>query len=206
MLQPVVNHADLLCPDIDDSESNAKRVMLIGTAILTTIDYLVDASPDGDIRNFGFILGLLLEFVMEFEETCAANEIGWQYVALKKADQHAIIIRGYDRLDMIVPKIRMELDTADIEGEEFSEDEDAAEAGDRPNFLRAYKSAPYHPERRSPGVTRSWSTWAWKQEVCPTIVRLFYNAESTKFLEYSTRRDLDGKMGGRHYDLTIPHS
>lgn len=176
MLQSLVNQANILFSDIDDSESNAKRVMLIGTAILTTIDYLVDARPDGDIRNFGFILGLFLEFVVHFEEACEANENGWRFVALKKADRHAVVIRGYDKLDMMVQNIRMEMNTSDNEDEELSEDDDASEAGDRPNFLRAYKSAPYHPERRSPGVTRSWTTWDWKQEVCPTIVRLFYNA------------------------------
>lgn len=39
MLQPLVNYANVRssCPDIDDSESNAKRVMLIRTAVLTTI-------------------------------------------------------------------------------------------------------------------------------------------------------------------------
>ena len=36
------------------------------------------------------------------------HENGWRLVAPKNADQHAVVIRGYSKLDMVVQHIRGE--------------------------------------------------------------------------------------------------
>ena len=65
---------------IDDSEGNAKRVMLFGTALLTTIDILIKESlfksGNSDIRNIALIFGHFLNFVHDTKGMCKANEDG----------------------------------------------------------------------------------------------------------------------------------
>lgn len=79
---------------IDDSEGNAKRVMLFGTALLTAIDILLKKDlfkPDNsEIRNTPMILGQFLNFVHDMKEMCTANEDGWKRTVLERADTHGI--------------------------------------------------------------------------------------------------------------------
>ncbi len=97
--------------------------MLIGTAILTTIDHLVATgifSNDSEIRNIGFILGLLLQFVVEFRETCETNEDGWRLPVVKKADKSGLTVRGLysSTIDLLVESIRGDMDESELEEEE----------------------------------------------------------------------------------------
>ena len=64
--------------------------MPIGTAILTAIDCLIEARLfEMDSRSgIFFIVGLVIEFAVQIEETCTINEDGWRFIILQKADQH----------------------------------------------------------------------------------------------------------------------
>lgn len=83
---------------IDDSEGNAKRMMLIGTALLTTIDVLISqglfTNNSSKIRNIGLILSLFLEFAEDEGEIPSCNEDGWNAVVVEKADAHGVTIEG----------------------------------------------------------------------------------------------------------------
>lgn len=139
--------------------------MLIGTAILTAIDHLINLGKfhdDGEIRNIGFIIGLLLQFALYFKEACCAYEDRWQVVVVKKADEHGVTIRSLNGIGLLLDKIRSK--TVIIKSEEESanfEDNDPGKLNERPNFIRAYEPAPYSQA----GVGRSWDSWDWKQEV-----------------------------------------
>ena len=152
--------------------------MLIGTAILTSIDHLIDGkffNDDSEIRNLGFIIALLLQFVVEFEETCTTNEDGWRFSVLKRADQYNVTIRGsYNKnSDAIMDSIRNDMDDNEHEEEgENSQDDDGAD--ERPNYIRAYDAAPYVPAPTHGvpelGVNRSWDAYDWKQEVSLSFI------------------------------------
>lgn len=166
-------------PDNDDPETNSKRVMLVGTALLTMIDLLVSVglfAEDSVIRNIGFVLGLYLDFAVQFDGSCDNNEDGWRYVVVRKANEHGVKICGVKRIEYIVKTIQLDIDVGEDEEEhkdedEKSEDEESAESDDRPNFLKAYKPAPYHPFGSGPGVPRSWKAWDWGREVCAPFAR-----------------------------------
>lgn len=166
--------------DIDDSVTNGKRVMLIGTAILIAVDQLIDSGlfgNDSEIRNLGFILGLLLAFAVEYAETCPANEYGWRIVVLRKLDQHGVKVSGILRLEFVAASVRS--DAMDDE-EEGYEEEEPTKLSDLPNFVEAYKPAPLsstwpveNPNDAKYDLVRSWAAWNWKQEVrLPTSTRM----------------------------------
>lgn len=154
--------------------------MLIGTAILTTIDHLIAAElfrPDSAIRNLGFIIGLFLEFVVAYEETCESNEDGWRFVVVRKLDEFGIKIRGLKGAERIAEGLReiaLEEEAMDqAEEEEHQETEkdshnpnpqndknDIPPSTPFPNFVNAYK-----PDTAADSELRSWDAWDWKQEV-----------------------------------------
>lgn len=145
--------------------------MLIGTAILTAIDHLVHLekfNDDSEIRNLGFILGLLLQFAVYFEEACEAHEDGWQVIVLKKADEYGVTIRSLDGIGLLVDKLCDDIERNVPDKNEISEDQDTAKLNERPNFIKAYEPAPYSPAPPNGipevGVSRSWDTWDWNQE------------------------------------------
>ena len=185
-LSPLI-WADVLYPDIDDSEGNANRVMLIGTAILTTID-LIDKGLFGthsEIRNIGFIIGLFLEFAVVFEETCTTNEDGWRFVVVKKVDQNDVVILGHKRMELVMRQVRMDMDYEDNKEEEEEEEEEensekAEEPDNRPNFVKAYKPTPYDPQALLSGVTRLWDAWDWKLEVLSIFAHISLFLTSNK--------------------------
>ena len=160
------------------------RVMLLGTALLTAIDHLIEAGlfQDGSqIRNIGFVLGLFLEFAVVFEETCTTNEDGWRLVVVQRADLHNVEIYGAVRTTGAMQCIRSAID--EKENEEEWEKEEAIEheekrldnkhypsLTDGPNYVRAYipplvKFLLKPGECQETGVLRSWNAWDWKQEV-----------------------------------------
>ncbi|KAI4256995.1 MAG: hypothetical protein L6R42_005907 [Xanthoria sp. 1 TBL-2021] len=187
---------------IDDAEANRKRVMLIGTAILTTIDHLVDAElfgPNSAIRNVGFIIGLFFEFVVAYEETCESIEDGWRFVVVRKLDEFDIKIRGLKGAERIAEGLREialeeeAMDQAEKEEQQEAEKDshDPNPQNDKtdippstpfPNFVNAYK-----PDIAADSEFRSWDAWDWEQEV-----RI-----------YTVWHGIDGKIEGNQYDLTL---
>ncbi|KAL8851492.1 MAG: hypothetical protein Q9221_003592 [Calogaya cf. arnoldii] len=181
---------------IDDAEANGKRVMLIGTAILTAIDSLIAAdlfSPDSAIRNIGFIIALFLEFVVTYEETCEDSEDGWRFVVVKKLDDCGITIpstvaggRIAEGLRGLVREEEEELAKEKEEaGKDKAKDQEQKvenDPKDIPNFVNAYK-----PFTDPNSEFRSWDAWDWKQEV----------------EEYTIHMGIDGQLHGTQYDLTI---
>ncbi|KAL8749743.1 MAG: hypothetical protein Q9184_006683 [Pyrenodesmia sp. 2 TL-2023] len=181
---------------IDDSETNSKRVMLIGTAILTAIDRLIDSGlfvNDSEIRNIGFVLGLLLEFATEFEGTCPANEDGWRIVVIRKLGQHGVKIRATKRSELVAESVSSDAieEKEDGDGDGDREEKDIELPNRLPDFVEAYKPLPYSPEYTNiDPVIRSWAVWDWKQEL----------------QEYTKHHGIGGKIGGDHYDLTVNRS
>ena len=155
---------------IDDSEGNAKRVMLFGTALLTTIDILVQEDlfkfKDLEIRNIAPIIGHFLNFVHDMKDLCRANEDGWKIKVLEQADKHGIKPHVIGRANEDGWKIKV-LEQADKHGikphviginnviTELREDEDNTLSDDergsrktsrrdgRANAARSYESKPW---------------------------------------------------------------
>ncbi|KAI4239062.1 MAG: hypothetical protein LQ349_000639 [Xanthoria aureola] len=184
---------------IDDAEANGKRVMLIGTALLTALDHLVAAGllgHDSPIRSIGFVIGLFLEFVVAYEETCESNEDGWRFVVVRRVDAFGIKISGLKAAEQIAEGLR-EITREEEEAEqeekekkgqrdETSSDSDNSDPqkdeNNLPNFVNAYK-----PDTAPDSEVRSWDAWNWEQEV--------------KF--YTVWHGIDGKIDGTQYDLTL---
>ena len=163
-------------PGINDSEGNAKRVMLFGTALLTTIDILIQnnlfKSENSQIRNIALILGHFLHFAHDMKEVCRANEDGWKRTVLVRADEHGI---------------ELESTSTDYNLSDISEYDDHAIADEdvplRPQITSrreglkiaagCYESKPYVGlitlESLTAGVRRSWTHWDWAREVWPAF-------------------------------------
>ena len=156
--------------------------MLIGIALLTALDYLVDAGVTAktcEIRNIGSILCLYLEFAMAFGEACTTNEDGWDSAVVRRADQHYVKIQGASITMDAVQTFRANMDTQD--DEEDSDDEHQMEEqlpwneryptlSKGHNCVRAYipprsKFVLESGESLPRSETRSWHAWDWKQEV-----------------------------------------
>lgn len=147
---------------MDDSEGNAKRVMIIGTALLTTIDVLIAhglfTNTSSKIRNLGLILSLFLQFAQD--EEVQLNEDGWDYVVVKKADTHEVTIKGLENSHELVESVR------DIDSlSDISEEEDITEMD--PEDLATYVSEHYRSRSHALelGEKRSWKHYDWNIEV-----------------------------------------
>jgi hypothetical protein len=158
---------------IDDSEGNAKRILLIGTMLLTTIDVLIGMGlfvNDGlEIRNIGLILSQYLQLAVDEDETCRFNENGWKGVVVAKADTHNIALQGLAGIDMIVEGIRSEDEDSKSDGND--EPDHLAHATNRPmNMTICYKSRELWGvltiEKLNSGNRRTWKQWDWAIEVC----------------------------------------
>ncbi|KAI4096378.1 MAG: hypothetical protein LQ339_006966 [Xanthoria mediterranea] len=184
---------------IDDAEGNGKRVMLIGTALLTALDHLTAAGllrHDSAIRNIGFVIGLFLEFVVTYEETCEGNEDGWRFVVVLRLDAFGIKISGLKAAEQIAEGLREitreveEAEADEVEKEQRDEtssdlddkDNGPQKDGNEPNFVNAYK-----PDSAPDSEVRSWDAWSWEQEV----------------KIYTVWHGIDGKIDGKQYDLTL---
>lgn len=162
---------------IDDSEGNAKRVMLFGTALLTTIDILIKESlfksENSDIRNLALILGHFLNFVHDTKEMCKANEDGWKKIVLERADEHGIEPYMIS-IDHIISEIRDSND--DANSDDSNEDgtprpKIGTKKESTENAAKSYESKPWVGlvtlESLTAGVKRSWTYWKWATEVYP---------------------------------------
>ncbi len=155
---------------IDDSEGNAKRVMLFGTALLTTIDLLIKkklfGSEKSEIRNIALILGHFLNFAHDTKELCRANEDGWKVIALERADEHGITPLASN--GHVLDEIRKAKDD-DATSDQDDEDETSRPETENDNAAESYKSKPWTGlitlESLKAGVKRSWAHWDWATEV-----------------------------------------
>ncbi len=154
---------------IDDSEGNAKRIMLIGTALLTTIDVLIQkadfTNDSSKIRNIGLILSMFLQFAEDEGEIPSCNEDGWKAVVVEKADAHGVTIEGLVGIDELVQDIRDDANDSDTDEEELAE-RDRAAARRRllamtTNMTDCYRSG----EHSNCGIKRSWKQYYWADEV-----------------------------------------
>ena len=120
---------------LNDSEGNAKRTMLIGTALLTTLESLsarTDFKDLCDIRNAGLILAHLLVFAQSMNSSCRLNENGWKHRVLEKADELNIIVGGVPGIEEVLAEIRNVGDNGELEDTTSEEDSSAGDsnAGD----------------------------------------------------------------------------
>ena len=157
---------------IDDSEGNAKRVMLFGTAFLTTIDILVKEnlfnSQGSDIRNVALVLGHFLNFAHDVEETCRANEDGWKTKVLDLADAHDIkpLMISSKR---VVSEIRTSKANATPDEHDSAKRKTQIRREGLQNAAKSYESRHLAGfitvESLKAGVKRSWVHWNWPTEV-----------------------------------------
>ncbi|KAL8883857.1 MAG: hypothetical protein Q9192_006981 [Flavoplaca navasiana] len=85
------------------------RVMLIGyrhphhSSQLITADLF---SGNSAIRSIGFVVGMQLEFVVAYEESCAGNHDGWRFGVARKMDEFGFEVKGTGRVESIVRGLR----------------------------------------------------------------------------------------------------
>lgn len=167
---------------LNDSEGNAKRTMLIGTALLMTLESLsarTDFKDLGNIRNAGLILAHFLVFAQSMNSSCRLNENGWKHRVLEKADELNIIVGGVPRIDEVLAGIRNVGDNGELKdttceedlsakasSEEWTTDSDSAGFD---NCLLCYKSKPWVGvltlESLKAGTVRKWGYFNWPVEV-----------------------------------------
>ena len=156
---------------IDDSEGNAKRVMLFGTALLTTIDILVKENlfkPQGsDIRNVALVLGHFLNFA-DMEHFCRANEDGWKTKVLELADAHDIKPLMI-RIERVISKIRTSKADTTSDKDKSAKPKTGTRREGLQNAAKSYESRPsvgfLTVESLKGGMKRSWAHWNWATEV-----------------------------------------
>lgn len=191
---------------IDDSEGNAKRVMLFGTALLTTIDILIKnslfKSENSDIRNIALILGHFLNFVHDMKEMCVANEDGWKATVLERADEHEI--KPYMiSINHIISEIREGKDDATSDEDGTPRPEIGTRREGLENAAKSYESKPWVGvitlESLKAGVERSWTHWDWATEL-----RAYSKAQAVKVGPFGPT--YGKRIGGKFYDLTIKAS
>lgn len=83
--------------------------MLIGTALLMTLDNLGDKRlfehALSDVRNARLIIGHLLKFAQSMTPSCRLNENGWKSKVLEKGHELNIIIEG-PGIESVLAEIR----------------------------------------------------------------------------------------------------
>jgi hypothetical protein len=184
--------------------------MLIGTALLSSIDVLIRHnifhSHPTPVRNIGLILCHYLHFGQTWSERCNANEAGWMKVVICKAQEHGVRISGFYGIQAIIEKILNTSDTSDA---------DVGSAGTHPkisklNIIKSYESAPAlcglitaeslraHKEG---GTCRDWRFYDIKKEV--SAYRRFV---MVKVGLWGPEEYGGSGVGGKFYDLTAPRN
>lgn len=172
---------DPRCLVLDNPEGNAKRIMLIGAALLTAVVliqekiYLNDKAPK--IRNQSLILSLFLQFADRFHEICSHNEDGWTLQVVGIADTFKIPIEGVAGISKIIEKIRKSKEASGSGRksipQELSKEEAEIEAKEK--MWACYEDAPgmewgvitLESLARARGELRDWKKgWCWIVEVC----------------------------------------
>lgn len=160
---------------INDSEGNAKRVMLFGTALLTTIDILIKnslfRSGNSDVRNVALIVGHFLNFVHDMKEMCTANEDGWKKILLERADEHEIKPHMIS-INHVISDISKSSNDATPDEAETVRPKNGTRRKGLENAAKSYESKPWVGiitlESLEAGVERSWTHWDWATEVRPS--------------------------------------
>lgn len=195
---------------LHDSEGNAKRTMLIGTAVLETLMALVlegilsrSSSPSG-IRNIGLIVTHLLTFAHSMTPRCRLNENGWMSKVLKMADEYDIDIDGQPGTEDIIAEIR-----ETVQGNESAEEQNETwwmsgrgRASYSSDYLLCYKGRPREggvltlANRNADCAMREWSNWTWMLEF-----HAYKQFQSVK-VGPGCAPVYGGNIGGKFYDLT----
>lgn len=206
----------------NDSAGIVRRVMLVGTALRTTIDILIKErlfkSEDSDIRNITLILGHFLNLVHDMKDTCIANENRWGIMVLERADE-----RGFKphliSINHVIREIREGRDDATSDGDGTPRPEIGSKREGLENAAKSYESKPWVGlvtlESLKAGVERSWKDCSWATEIRPPLrasrlsrtVRLPCRElgvySKAQVVKVGPSRPIYGKrMGGRFYDLT----
>ena len=187
--------------------------MLIGTALLTTIDVLIEKglfANNSKIRNIGLILSMFLQFAADESDT-SCNEDGWKAVVVEKADAHGVTIQGLVGIDKLVQDIRDNVEDSD------SDEEDLGEIGSLAIVANCYQSGePSNMDLEAFDFDkqRSWKHYDWEVEVrnISSIHRLKLSTNCSQLEAYRDTQalkvwangplDEDEDIGGNTYDLT----
>ncbi|KAL8650805.1 MAG: hypothetical protein Q9226_004984 [Calogaya cf. arnoldii] len=162
---------------INDNEGNGKRVMLIGTSLLTVIELLKDhnlfKSQGSAIRNLGLIVALFIEFAHTLREQCRLNEDGWVIPVMKAAESCSIGIKGPENI-----KVTLETIKQSISKDDNTVQENGKPPKSRADINKAKKNMTksYAPKPTSKyggvitmgffneGTKREWDEWDWATE------------------------------------------
>ena len=141
--------------------------MLIGTALLETLEILSKANLFKDDRsnicNAGLIVAHLLTFAHGMNPHCRLNENGWKSKVLQKADECNITIEGIPGIEKRVAKIRET-------GHSRLSDENQNVVDSLIECTLCYKGRSRSGgvvtlESLKAGIVRGWKQWAWSLEV-----------------------------------------
>lgn len=143
--------------------------MLIGTALLTAIDVLIERKLFGygstEVRNLGLILCHFIRFAHDYKDLCRKNENGWQHLVSTKARRRQVSLKGLYDID----KITVNLTSGGIILPEQS-------GQDLRDIIRNTQSSYEDPwpvsgvltlKTLNPGTERMWRFIDWKFEVSP---------------------------------------
>ncbi|KAL8847432.1 MAG: hypothetical protein Q9221_007542 [Calogaya cf. arnoldii] len=213
---------------INDNEGNGKRVMLIGTTLLTAVDLLKDRnlfkSQGSPIRNLGLILALFIEFAHTLREQCRLNEDGWVIPVIKAAESCSIGIQSPENIEVTLETIQQSI----------SKDDNTVQQGGKPPKSRAdikkskeNMTKSYAPKPTSKyggvitmdffneGTKREWDQWDWATEVSAnphtllspqnltlTLSKLkaYTKEQAVKVGAYGPQYNT--RIGSKFYDLT----
>lgn len=170
----------------DDPEANAHCLSLVGTALLTTLEVLIEhnlfipASITNPIRNIGLVLSRFIssDTTVLRSELCDRNETGWLVQVVKMADEHQVEIEGVYGIEEKLKEIR---------------DAAAAQKPKRNRKPPAEKKRAWSLSQdfNSQGK-RLWRRWDWKRELAK------YSSEWA----YTPPHGGDCAIGGHNYDLS----
>lgn len=199
-----------------EREANAKRLMLIGTALLSVIDVLISHSlfhsdSNTKIRNIGFIICYYIYFAHQEHESCRNNEAGWTRVLVQKAEEHGVHIEGlYGIEDMINALNASPSKTITSASASSNKHQRPSRGVSNLNMIHAYESAPplvgvltlellrAHEEG---GTPRDWSKYDLKKEISA-----YKRLQAIKVGVFGPEDYGGSTIGGKFYDLSAPRN
>ena len=102
-----------------ERQDNAKRIMLIGSMLLWTLESLEIANlrheeadrfcrnESSQLPNLGLILSYFLRFAEDQKKTYRLNEDDWKYSVVQKADKFGVEIRGLNGSEELVERLEL---------------------------------------------------------------------------------------------------
>ncbi|KAL8847086.1 MAG: hypothetical protein Q9221_007873 [Calogaya cf. arnoldii] len=188
-------------------EANAKRLMLIGTALLSAMDVLKShklfhSNNNTEVRNIGLILCHYLQFAYDQREIPRLNEAGWTKLVIHTAEEHGIRIEGFYGIEKVVSALRKS--SAGNSGN--ASDSGKIPPGGNQNMIYAYQSAPpleglltaeKVKAHEKGGTRRDWGKYDLKKEVAAYRRYQMVKVGPEGPADYGGTR-----IGGKFYDLT----